>query len=243
MSAQDIEILTSDEFKKNDKTKLQRIYENIPFIRLLCRDIIEDSPLRFANNHCFKYTKLREDCYFIDCTLTTKRVDPETNITKEIVSNNTIIVNETSFWNRFSFYKSSTSNEKYKPKDNIDIGSLLTRASINNVGIDHIVLNVLPCESEQIENIDSKKNNFLDTNGFVNGASVKINDFYVFNKRVVIELFNPARVDLHVKDPVTTDVIKSYLLQYISRYTDKNSIMYYNPDDPGYTKYKLLYSK
>lgn len=242
MSAQDIEILTSDEFKKNDKTKLQRIYDNKPFIRFLCKDIINDSPLRFANTHCFKYTKIREDCYFIDCNLTINRIIPETNEVKTITSNNTVIVNETSFWNRFSFFKNSVNNEKYK-RDDIDIGSLLTKASVNNNGIDHIILNVLPCEQEQIESMDFKKSEFLNTNGFVNGASVKINDFYVFNKRVIIELLNFKRTDLHIRDKNTGDTIKAYDLQYMMNYTDENSVFYYDPNNSSYSKYKLLYSK
>lgn len=256
MGAQDYETLATT--MCNGVPKLQKICENKNFLRFLGKDIEDYNAIAPLNKHCFKFTKLREDCYFILCKLSAnievEELDGDEKpiiTTKHVEETRFVLVNEMSFYKRFKIYKNSTSMDIYRYSFENNIVDIINSA-INHDGklVDHIQLALLETETEYLTK------NKINT-AFVNNADCEFLSVYTFNKRVIAEFFDNFVLYKPSAKKASKDSIESdsevkrvnskgeeiVFSINLGSYKEKTSVLYYDPNDSEYSKYKLLYVK
>lgn len=201
------------------------------FIYYYIQDCLKGSPGEAVNRHCFKFTRLRDEVYFITCYL----VRPD-NLYP--IHQFNFVVNDKSFWNRFSIYLKDDPNTplvKSKQYTCLDILKMITNGNI----VDKCTINLFQYEIDKLQEIiddavGTNKDKLLKYN-MVNNASCKIIGYRHFNKRVWYELLSQT-----IKDPKSEGGIGEIYSEFGS-YKEKDSEMYYDPNDPDYKDISFLY--
>lgn len=214
----------------NEKSKLDLLKENQYFIYSFTKYCIKNTAAGVVNRHCFKFSRLRDEIYFIQCELTR----PGTNNTNLF----TFVVNEKSFWNRFSIYlKSSPGRILLKGEDTTI--NILTKLCHNSSLVDNCCLHITDSEKEKLDEMydlaySDQKAELYNLN-LVDGALCKFVSFYHYNKHVWVDLLNTDVDNPNVIG--TTDFVNANL----GDYKDPLSEAFYKPDDENYKDISILY--
>jgi hypothetical protein len=208
---------------------LEKVKNNNEFSLFLGNAFIhQDTYGELLNKHCFKFTKIREEMYFIQCSLM-NRVEPYE--TGSFI----FLVNKNSFWKRFSIYLKNNPKSPYIDSNNIDIVDFINKINNKRIEIDRIELNLLPIEQEVLNSYNGDKK-FIANKSICSFIGV-----YSYNKRVVAEIFTqsaPGERSWTKYD----DQNQAYSINVIlGSYKDPESVMYYDPTDPNYQDYRNLY--
>lgn len=248
MGLRDYEEFSTTEISEG-KTRLQNLLDTATydsknhFIYFYMKDCLKASLGEAVNRHCFKFSRLRDEIYFINCYLvnpneTNKNVSDENNILNKIHYFN-FVVNDKSFWNRFTIYLKSDPNVPLTKNKNItclDVLKMITNSDI----VDRCTINLLPYEIEKIDDIINKtvglsnKQILLNYN-IVDGALCKIINYRNYNKRIWYELLTQPIVDPHSEGG------SGIIYSNFGSYKDEHSEMFYNPKDVNYKDISFLY--
>lgn len=215
----------------NEKSKLDLIKENQHFLYSFTKYCLKNSYNGIINRHCFKFSRLRDEIYFIQCALTRIDNSTPTNVY-------TFVVNEKSFWKRFSIYLKDSPGKMLMKGDETTV-NILTKLCNNSGLVDKCYLNILGSEKTKLDNFyndayssDQEK---LKKLNLVDGALCKFVSFYHYNKHVWLDLLNT-----NVDDPELVGD-ENYVNAEFGDYKDSNSEAFYNPNDPNYKDVALLY--
>ena len=251
-----------ENFKKSGK--LYKIHKNVNFclsigINLLNNDLFG----KVLNYHCFRFTKMREEIYFIQCNVMYKNETEDKYINTPFI----FLVNEESFWKRFRIYLKDSPNTRLTSHDT-NIMDFLNKLSAGTIQCNRIELNVLPVEQKSIDNLynayklnnsslnENKKGVELITKDndtmyscIKNGAICNITGFFHYNKRICIDLFSGTlnednttfKYGMRSID-TDTDVQNIFDIDD-SKYTYMNteSWFYYDPEHKTCKQYESLY--
>lgn len=201
------------------------------FIYYYMKDCLKDTPGEAVNRHCFKFTRLREEIYFVKCLL----VRPD-NLYP--IHQFNFVVNDKSFWNRFSIYLKSDPNNQLVPSKKytcLDVLKMITNGDI----VEKCNINLFQYEIDKLDEIikdavGSNKDKLLMYN-IVNNSSCKIIGYRNYNKRVWCDLLTQV-----IKDPNSEGGIGNINSDFES-YKEKTSELYYDPKDPDYKDIRFLY--
>lgn len=213
------------------------------------------------NRHCFKFSKLREEIFFIKCYVTgiDERHNDTTNTTeiKHRAGDACFLVTEESFWNRFLVFKSknSNNNERFTKKD-CSVSDLINMIILNDPSIGRVIVNLYPEEEDNVYAVFTSSPNKVLTSGFINKGVCKFTGCQHYNKRMWIALLQDPKggtgnfeyrqtIQVQTPDGKTEEKVISFTVDSVSGYkTDKSSYMYYDPDttDEKYTFALPLYN-
>ena len=203
------------------KTLLEQLKENKEFIKQYSEYLkINNRYGNIINRPIFKYTKLREEIFFI----TTKIKDVSTNNTCNFV----FAVNEKSFSKRFRVYKNNDHSNILGTRSS-DVESVLKNV-ISDSNNYNIRLNILGFEKEAMEtiynNISPLEKDILDKLYIKNNNIIEIKAYYSYSKLLWLSLFDSLTA--------STDLI------YIGDYKTAGSPAYYDVDRPENIKYRVF---
>lgn len=180
---------------------------------------------KVINRHCFRYTKLREEIFFIKCDLFGKDIINETNI--DCSGEAVIIVNETSFWNRFNVFKSSNIHERFTKKDGYSVADMIHLMETNDPIIGRITINILTHETNEIHSALFNDISLVKKCGLVDKAVCKVTDSMHYNKRMWLALFKDKEGNnfTYVKE---TDNLNIHVTIDMDDYKNPESFTFYD---------------
>ena len=251
-----------ENFKKSGK--LYKIYKNTNFCLSLGINLLNNDLFGKAlNYHCFRFTKMREEIYFIQCDVMYKTEAEDKYISTPFI----FLVNEESFWKRFRIYLKYDPNARLTSHDT-NIMDFLNKLSSRSIQCNRIELNILPIEKKYIDclyNTYKLTNNLLSSskkdvelitkdndtmyNCIKNGAICNITGFFHYNKRICIDLFsgtlNEDNTFKYGQRRIETDK-GTYNIFDIDEsktdgYTNSENWFYYDPEHKSCKQYALLY--
>ena len=247
-------------------TKYDKLYNSIFCLTLGTNLTNEDYFGKILNYHCFKYTKMREEIYFIMCNV----VNFDSN-NKLISTPFVFLVNSKSFWKRFNIYLKDNPNAKLSPID-MEIEDFIYGIRSNTLKYDRIELNILSSEKNEIEEQYNRNSNLRGDdskapmvslkdfatmhNCLKTGAKCYLTGLYHYNKRICIDLFslnkdnNYGKRVISVQDENNNGNTIEFVIQiddskngHLTPYYDKSSWFYYEDinNSEHLNKYRQLY--
>ena len=212
----------------NDKTRLENLISDkekcYSYIKYCLGDVGDA-----INNHCFKFSRLRDEIFFVSCYLIRKDNSTEPYLYK-------FFVNEKSFWNRFNIFLKNDPNTPLSKSNNITAIDVLNIITNNKDLVHNCSINLFPYEENIINSLIHRRSSVsseIYKYNLENGSLCKILDFTHYNKRVWYELLSQE-----VKDPESEN---GNTLSCNFNYKDPSNVMYYNPNDPKFRDIMFLY--
>ena len=243
MGVMDYENLSNKKFRDSNgaiKNALTKMKENTYFCQYLSKNLYDTDVYGMVlNRPCFKFTKLREDIYFIDTSVSGINADKSISTT-----NFMFVINEKGFWKRFKIFLKEDPTKQYIDTDN-GVAVTVNKILNNQLDVDRIELTII---NDEYKEILTKLRQVEPNPAIKNHAICKFNNINYYNKRVVIEILNKKEYEVVKKNAVNNQDV-SHVSVNLGPYkrndydssTDSRCLIY-NPEDNAYAIYKHMYT-